>query len=145
VCECVCLRWRCGQQYLHGSRGSGFPTVPSRVCGVCGGRGVRDCPPLLCSGFINGCVGGSSGVSIIATIWRRSANVLERCSRMCVRYPLCINSTIVCTNCGSASTGTCPLLIRLASWFLSVKNSVSDYVGDCQTDTISVCSRDCML
>jgi len=69
--------FQCGTpQYLHGSRGSGLPGVPSR------GRGVRDCPRLPYSGIVNGCGGGSSGVSIIAAIWRRSANVLGRCSQM---------------------------------------------------------------
>ncbi|KAF0688718.1 Uncharacterized protein FWK35_00031988 [Aphis craccivora] len=78
--------FQCGPpQYLHGSRGCGLPAVPSRGHGACGWRGVRDCPRLPCSGIVNGCGGGSSGVSIIVAIWRRFANVLGRCSRMCVR------------------------------------------------------------
>jgi len=62
----------------------------------------------------DGGVGGSSGVSMISAIRLRSAKVVGRCSNSAyaVRCSVRVSPTIVCTSCGSASTGTCPLLIR---------------------------------
>jgi len=97
--------FHCGPpQYLHGSHGSGLPGagVRSRIRGCRGGCGVRDRPGVV----YTGAGGGGMGVSMSSVIWWRSANVVGRCSSICVRCSFRVSPTIVCTSCGSASTGT---------------------------------------